>query len=72
VGRAVRGRRIIGDVPIADFDHDYDAGGGRLIPSTAVEQLAAPLGRWFGLNDAEIAAALPNLSSFAAEPDIFT
>ncbi len=30
------------------------------------KQFAEPLGRWFGLNDAEIDAALPNLSNFSA------
>jgi len=64
VGGAVAGRTIYGDIPEAGFDHDFDAGGGRLIPSTSVEQFAEPLGRWFGLNDAEINAALPNLSNF--------
>lgn len=43
-----------------------DADNGRLIPTTSVEQYAEPLGRWFGLTDAELAAALPNLSSFPA------
>ncbi len=66
VGGAVAGRTIYGDIPAPAFDHDYDAGGGRLIPSTSVEQFAEPLGRWFGLNDSEINAALPNLSNFAS------
>ncbi len=66
IGRAVQGRRIYGDVPVADFNHDQDAGGGRLIPTVSVEQFAEPLGRWFGLSDAEINIALPNLSNFGA------
>jgi len=69
IGDAVVGRNIYGDIPPYDFGHDYDAGSGRLIPSTSVEQFAAPLGRWFGLNDQELAAALPNLSAFSA-PDL--
>lgn len=68
IGNAVQGGQIYGDIPPYDFDHDQDAGSGRLIPTTSVEQFAAPLGRWFGLDDAEIAAALPNLSNFGAEP----
>ena len=68
IGDAVQGGQIYGDMPLYDLGHDQDAGSGRLIPTTSVEQFAAPLGRWFGLNDAEIAAALPNLSSFGAEP----
>ena len=65
VGGAVAGRTIYGDIPEAAFDHGQDAGGGRLIPTTSVEQFAEPLGRWFGLNDSEINAALPNLSNFS-------
>jgi uncharacterized protein (DUF1501 family) len=64
MGGAVRGGSIYGEVPEAAFDHDLDAGGGRLIPSLAVEQFAAPLGRWWGLSETEIASALPNLSRF--------
>lgn len=64
VGGAVQGNHIYGTIPPASFNHEWDAGGGRLIPSVAVEQLAAPLGRWFGLNDAELNSALPNLVNF--------
>ncbi len=68
VGGAVQGKRIYGDVPPAEFDHAQDAGGGRLIPTTAVEQMAAPMGRWFGLSEAEVNAALPNLANFSDPP----
>ena len=71
VGGAVQGRNIYGDVPDATFDHAQDGGGGRLIPTTSVEQFAEPLGRWFGLNDSEIVAALPNLSNFTNAPQTF-
>jgi len=68
IGDAVAGGRIYGDIPPYDFGHDYDSGNGRLIPSVSVEQFAAPLGSWFGLNDAELASALPNLGRFTAPP----
>ena len=64
VGGAVKGRDIYGDIPVAELGHSQDSGNGRLIPSVAVEQLAAPLGRWYGLNTAEIAQALPGLAAF--------
>ncbi len=64
MGGAVKGREIYGKVPVSDFDHENDVGGGRLIPSTSVEQFAEPLGKWFGLSDQELAAALPNLGNF--------
>ena len=40
--------------------------GGRLLPSASVSQMAAPLGRWMGLNDAEVATVLPGISNFDA------
>jgi uncharacterized protein (DUF1501 family) len=64
VGGAVRGGDIYGDVPVTELGHAQDAGNGRLIPTTSVEQFAAPLGRWFGLGEAEVATALPGLSAF--------
>lgn len=64
VGGAVNGRRIYGQIPPYTLNHNQDAGNGRLIPTTSVEEFAEPLGRWFGLNDVEIARALPNRTAF--------
>ncbi len=69
VGGAVNGGNIYGEIPPYDIGHDLDSGNGRLIPSVAVEQYAATLGRWFGLSEAEIMEALPVLSEFA-NPDL--
>jgi len=70
VGGAVTGQTIYGDIPPADFGHSQDAGNGRLIPTTSVEQFAEPLGRWFGLNDSELASALPNFGNFDSKPQM--
>lgn len=64
VGGAVNGREIYGNVPPPVIGHAQEVGGGRLIPSLAVDQYAAQLGRWFGLDTGEINAALPNLGRF--------
>ncbi|WP_395339609.1 DUF1501 domain-containing protein [Ningiella sp. W23] len=66
MGGAVRGKTILGEVPPALLGHDLDAGNGRLIPTLAVEQFAAPLGKWWGLSDIEIRHALPTLGNFDA------
>lgn len=66
VGGAVNGGDIYGDIPVSQLGHDQDAGNGRLIPTSSVEQFAAPLGSWFGLNEAELNVALPGLSRFPA------
>ena len=65
VGGAVRGGDVYGEVPPATIGHAQEVGGGRLIPSLAVDQYAAQLGSWFGLDGAEINAALPNLGRFS-------
>ncbi|MEM7664056.1 MAG: DUF1501 domain-containing protein [Pseudomonadota bacterium] len=65
LGGSVAGGRILGDIPTADVSSsNYTPTSGRLIPSVSVEQYAATLGSWFGLNDDELNAALPNLSRF--------
>ncbi|MEM9421334.1 MAG: DUF1501 domain-containing protein [Pseudomonadota bacterium] len=68
VGGGVNGGRIYGDVPPAELDHQWDSGRGRLIPTTSIEQFAAPMGRWFGLNESEISGTLPLLNRFGPVP----
>lgn len=65
VGGAVNGGTIYGDIPPHDLGHNLDVGRGRLLPTTSVEQYAATLGAWFGLNSSELNAALPNLGNFS-------
>ena len=46
---------------------DADSGSGsrgRWIPSTAIEQYAATLARWFGLPDSALPAVFPNIGNF--------
>jgi uncharacterized protein (DUF1501 family) len=71
VGGSVNGGDIYGDIPISQLGHSQDAGNGRLIPSVSVEQFAAPLGKWFGLNDSQLAVALPRLANFPGAPLAF-
>lgn len=68
VGGAVRGGQIYGNLPVSELGHAQDAGNGRLIPDVSIEQYAAPLGRWFGLNESELSSALPGLVNFPAGP----
>lgn len=68
VGGAVQGKQIYGQMPATGLEHAQDAGNGRLIPTTSIEQFAAPLGRWFGLTETELNGALPGLSTFTSPP----
>lgn len=71
VGGAVKGREIVGRMPLTTTGTSDDLGSGRLLPGTGVTQLAASLGGWMGLSSAELAQALPNLGNFSGRPQIF-
>ena len=48
-------------------DADNGAGArGRWIPTTAVEQYAATLARWYGLDPAQLPQVFPNINNFAS------
>ena len=64
LGGAVNGGRFYGKAPVVANGGPDDVGQGRLLPSTAVDQYAATLGKWFGLTDSELLGVLPNLAHF--------
>ena len=71
-GGAVDGGRVIGETPsYAVRDNPDDAGeddgsfAGRIIPRISVTQYAATLSRWMGMDETDIADALPDLANFA-------
>jgi uncharacterized protein (DUF1501 family) len=66
LGGAVRGRDLYGTWPSLVIDGADDVGRGRIIPTTAVEQMSATLAKWFGLAPAEISAVFPRLGRFAS------
>jgi uncharacterized protein (DUF1501 family) len=71
VGGAVRGQAFYGNAPpvsvgnsSTDANDQWHVGQGRLLPGTSVDQYAATLARWFGVEDTELAGILPNLGHF--------
>jgi uncharacterized protein (DUF1501 family) len=75
VGGAVKGQRFYGSAPpvsvgsTAAPEDQFHVGQGRLLPTTSVDQYAATLAKWFGVegNEAagtEMSSVLPNLSRF--------
>jgi uncharacterized protein (DUF1501 family) len=78
VGAAVKGKAFYGTPPPISIgstsapDDQWHVGQGRLLPSTAVDQYAATLAKWFGVADTELSGVLPNLRHFgtaAGRPD---
>lgn len=67
VGGSVRGGRIVGDFPDLTLRGPNDAGNGLWIPTIAVDEVAATLGRWFGASDAQLAEVLPRLGHFRSD-----
>jgi len=66
LGGAVRGGALYGRFPELTLQGPDDSGDrGRWIPTTSLDQYAATLGRWFGLNDADLNFVFPNLSNFS-------
>ncbi|MGB3456585.1 MAG: DUF1501 domain-containing protein, partial [Litorimonas sp.] len=64
-GGAVRGGRVYGELPELDpASERFTRSRARLIPSVSVDQYAATLGRWFGLDRTELGRVLPNLDRF--------
>ncbi|MEO8924419.1 MAG: DUF1501 domain-containing protein [Caldimonas sp.] len=64
LGGAVQGGRYYGTAPVVANGGVDDVGQGRLLPSTAVDQYAATLGKWFGIGDPDLLTVLPNLHNW--------
>ncbi len=73
MGGPVIGGRIYGKYPplkLGGLANSIDSTGssGRWIPSTSVDQYAAVLARWLGVDAANLATIFPNLTRFNAAP----
>ena len=66
MGGAVQGNRVYGQFPTVALGGAEDAGQGRLIPTTSVDEYAATLARWFGVSLTNLPTVLPNISRFAS------
>jgi uncharacterized protein (DUF1501 family) len=76
VGGAVNGKKFYGTAPpisVADTkdtsgvyspQNQWHVGQGRLLPSTSVDQYAATMAKWFGVDTSEMAGVLPNSGNF--------
>ena len=69
VGGAVQGQRTYGKFPALVVGGPDDTSTGRWIPTTAVDQFAATMAKWFGVDPSMMSTVFPNLSRFNT-PDL--
>lgn len=65
LGGATRGGDLYGTMPDLAIDGPNDVGRGRMLPTTAIDQYAATLAKWFGLTPTQLASVFPRLGNFA-------
>ena len=66
MGGAVKGGATYGKFPVLAVNGPDDTSTGRWIPTTSVDQYAATLATWFGVDAAGINTVFPNLGRFAS------
>lgn len=64
IGGAVNGQRTYGTFPTLAVGGPDDTSTGRWIPTTAVDQYAATLAKWMGVDSGSMATVFPNLGRF--------
>lgn len=70
MGQPVLGQRVYGQLPTLAIDGPDDTRGGRLIPTTGVDEYAGVLARWFGVTPVELQTVFPNIGNFPARSDL--
>lgn len=64
MGGAVNGQRTFGTWPTLAVGGPDDTNTGRWIPTTSVDQFAATMAKWFGVDDTKMSTVFPNLGRF--------
>jgi len=70
LGGSVRGGRVLGTYPSsmrADSEFAYNGNNGRMIPTTSWEATWKPIAQWLGVDEASMAAVIPQVTHFPPE-----
>lgn len=65
LGGAVKGGRYWGTLPSVTVNGPDDVGQGRLLPTTAVDQLGATLATWMGVSPTDLPTVLPQIANYS-------
>ena len=68
LGGSVRGGRVLGRYP-SSLGEDATASRGRIIPTMSWEAVWHALATWFGVEQGQMRAVLPNLDNFVGCSD---
>lgn len=65
IGGDVNGGRFFGRAPSISVQTDDQVGGGRLLPTTSVDEYSTTLALWLGVAPSELSWVAPNIGRFA-------
>lgn len=65
LGGAVQGGKYWGTLPSVSINGPDDVGQGRLLPTTAVDQLGATLATWMGISGTDLPRVLPQIGNYS-------
>ena len=66
-GGAVKGKNFFGQAPLLGNGSPDDVGQGRLLPSMAVDQLAATLATWMGVSPSNLRTVVPGIGNYSTQ-----
>ncbi len=66
-GGAVRGQRFFGQAPLPGNNGPDDVGQGRMLPTMAVDQLAATLAKWMGVSSTDLTTVVPGIGNYSVK-----
>jgi uncharacterized protein (DUF1501 family) len=67
MGGAVRGQRFHGLAPLPGNNGPDDVGQGRMLPTMAVDQLAASFATWMGVGSTDLATVVPGIGNYTVK-----